>query len=291
MGVFKMKNNLYTLGLVGAMVLYGCNKNETPKKEIPSETKRQLEVGEYTGMVNGKPAKYEVTASGSCYLTLRIAPANNVFIVDSGCDNTADTVDEKYERKHLEAAGRTEKFDSLLRDGQELVKPKNKVKHDYQKELDDLLNPASAQTETPQTPEKVKHNLPEGTYKGLINGHRTLVAGDKSEFVLQTKFTVQAEYTVLGDNCFLTLHFPKKVVGIYDADCNDRADEVTTPNPTFAGNSGLMNIFHRYSGIDLDRARRAHQFDSLLHQGRRLVESENRVWRDYEKEVDDLLRP
>ncbi len=164
-----MKNNsLYALGLTAAVALYGCNKQDQKreaqpeankqdqkrevqpetnkqdqKREAQPETKPLLEVGEYYGMVEGKPAEYRVTDFGYCYLKLRTNKSNyfNLRIKDRGCDNTADEVDLKYDRKHLEAAGRAEKFDSLLREGRKLATPENKVKRDYQKELDDLLRP------------------------------------------------------------------------------------------------------------------------------------------------------
>ncbi len=166
--------------------------------------------------------------------------------------------------------------------------------------------PVETPKEAPQTPIKTetpkettnskacerKHNFQEGAYKGIINGYKSRVNGDSSQFRLETtKFTVQAEYKVYGDDCRLTLYFPKRVVGIYDAGCDNRAEEVTTPDHNFAGNAGLVNMFHRYKREDLDRAWRAHIFDSLLSEGQKLVQPENYVFGDYKKELDDLLQP
>ena len=99
-----------------------------------------LEVGVYTGLVDGKLAEYKVEA-GHCFLKLYVSASKSILIEDDDCDNTANSV-SNYTRGDLEEVGRTEKFDALLREGQKLVRPKNnKGKQDLQKAIDDLLRP------------------------------------------------------------------------------------------------------------------------------------------------------
>ena len=140
----------------------------------------------------------------------------------------------------------------------------------------------STNTETPETPGTLpttNHNIRnyvqdlEGTYRGLVDG-------------------MAAEYTLDGGNCYLTLHLPGRVVGIYDGGCDNVADGVRTPNLNYAGmGKGLVGIFSEYSRDDLFRAGRERKFDNLLRAGWNLVKPENKVERDYQEELDGLLKP
>ncbi len=138
-----MKNNLYALGLSVGVALYGGNAE--------SKETETLEQGMYHGVVDGIPAEYEVT-EGRCILTLHRSTLKTKItkIYDNYCDHTADGVDgvslsgttSEYTRADLMKAGRTGKFDAILRKGHKLVRPvKDKKIKDIQKELDDLLKP------------------------------------------------------------------------------------------------------------------------------------------------------
>ncbi|MBI2582419.1 hypothetical protein HYV87_04825 [Candidatus Woesearchaeota archaeon] len=137
-------------------------------------------------------------------------------------------------------------------------------------------------TETPKTSDtlpttnrNVQNHLQglEGTYRGVIDG-------------------MAAEYTVEADNCYLTLQGPKRVFGIYDQDCDNAAEFVRTPNTNYAGiGKGLVGVFNEYSRENLRVAGMERRFDGLLRDGWDLVKPENKVERDYQKELDDLLQP
>jgi len=140
----------------------------------------------------------------------------------------------------------------------------------------------STNTKTPETPGTLpttNHNIRnyvqdlEGTYRGLVDG-------------------MAAEYTVEADNCYLTLQGPKRVFGIYDQDCDNAAEFVRTPNTNYAGiGKGLVGVFNEYSRENLRVAGMERRFDGLLRDGWDLVKPENKVERDYQKELDDLLQP
>lgn len=147
---------LMSITLGGVAALSYCTKKEMPEANEPADAgykpepadagnnnlpeMEQLEVGVYSGVVDGKPAEYKVEA-GHCFLKLYVSASKSLQIVDHSCDNTADIV-RGYGRMDLEKVGRTEKFDALLMEGQKLARPENnKAKQDLQKALDDLLRP------------------------------------------------------------------------------------------------------------------------------------------------------
>ncbi len=128
-----MKNNLYILGLSAAIILHRCGP----------------QVGVYVGLVEGKPARYEVKEAGNCVFWRNLDPENKIdnsrqryiepkqdYVVDYQCDNTADYVEVNfglplplsYYRSTLEEKKVAEHYDSLLREGRKLVKQENKIK-------------------------------------------------------------------------------------------------------------------------------------------------------------------
>lgn len=138
---------LISVAIVGVAALSYCPKKEMPRVNEPADAGSNnlsenglLEVGVYSGVVDGKSAEYKVEA-GHCFLKLYVSASKSIGIDDYDCDNTADKV-QGYSRSDLEEVGRTEKFNSLLMEGQKLARPENnKAKHDLQKALDDLLKP------------------------------------------------------------------------------------------------------------------------------------------------------
>ena len=144
-----MKNNLYVWGLMGAMTLSGCQREEP---------------GIYKGTIEGWNAVYDARVSYACTLTLE-KEDKRLFIEDSLCDGMDSTLDyvessvgdkkEYYYSTDLQFSGRIGKLNSLLREGQKLVKPENRdlereeqIRKKYQgygkeaqEELDDLLKP------------------------------------------------------------------------------------------------------------------------------------------------------
>ncbi len=131
------------------------------------------------------------------------------------------------------------------------------------------------QTETPKPVQKVNHNLQGliGTYAGLVNG-------------------IPAKYEVQEDSCYLTLHFPKRMVGVLDEDCNNEAEEVATPNLNYTGSKkkGLADIANRYYRIDLTASFKE-DVDPWLKEGWKLVRPENEVYRYPTTELGSLFQP
>lgn len=134
----------------------------------------------------------------------------------------------------------------------------------------------SAQVETPTaagSSQEVNHNLQNliGTYAGLVNG-------------------IPAEYEVRENSCELTLHLPKRIVSIRDEGCDNKADQVATPNSNYTGNKGYADIARRYKRQSLTRSFEE-DVDPWLREGWKLVKPENKVYVSEFKELENLFKP
>lgn len=85
--------------------------------------------GTYKGTIDGNTVAYKVKKD-ECTALIEYGPLFT-YIVDKGCDNTADLLNLTMDRKYLLENNKAEPADSALELIQkELVKPENKVKQE-----------------------------------------------------------------------------------------------------------------------------------------------------------------
>gem|GEM_PF-5811459 len=129
-------NKLYTI-LSGLAVLSGCKQGMS---ELRNPETRPLFEGVYVGQVEGRPARYTVEKETCIFITDQKVSfpygweMRTVVIRDTDCDNTADTGSDQYGvirgREYFVNKDAAEALDSLLIQGQGLVKKENRIKEE-----------------------------------------------------------------------------------------------------------------------------------------------------------------
>ena len=128
---------LYASMLSGLTVLQGC-KAGIP--EVRNPETRPLFEGVYTGQIEGRSARYTVEKEMCMLITDQKVSfpygweMRTITIRDTDCDNSADTASDNYGiikgREYFLGQGTAEVLDSLLEQGQGLVKKENRIKEE-----------------------------------------------------------------------------------------------------------------------------------------------------------------
>ena len=132
-----MKDTFYT-SLLSAMTFLGGCKGTLPELRNPGT--RPLFEGVYVGQVEGRPARYTVEKETCILITDQKVSfpygweMRTVMIRDPDCDNLLDSASDKYGvirgRNYFVQEGTVEELDSLLEQGQNLVKKENRIKEE-----------------------------------------------------------------------------------------------------------------------------------------------------------------
>jgi|SRR3989344_7102666 len=106
--------------------------------ELHNPERRPLFEGEYVGQIEGRPARYIVEKETCVFITDQKVSfpygweMRTVMIRDTDCDNVADSASDKYgvlrARNYFLQEETANKLDSLLEQGQGLVKKENRIK-------------------------------------------------------------------------------------------------------------------------------------------------------------------
>jgi len=120
-----------------ALVLSGCKNGMT---ELQNPQRRYLFEGTYVGQLEGRPARYIVEKETCIFITDQKVSfpygweMRTVMIRDTDCDNTTDSASDQYgvirSREYFVQNGTAEKLDSLLEQGQGLVKKENRIQEE-----------------------------------------------------------------------------------------------------------------------------------------------------------------
>ena len=123
--------------IVSVAVLGGCKEGMV---ELQNPATRPLFEGVYVGQVEGRPARYMVEKETCTFITDQKVSfpygweMRTIMIRDTDCDNSLDSASDKYGvirgRNHFIQEGTVDELDSLLEQGQGLVKKENRIRED-----------------------------------------------------------------------------------------------------------------------------------------------------------------